>query len=58
MALVCALAGYLTETSLRRPPPGLPTIRAFQAAHATIARHWLTECLYAPGRTTTARTAT
>lgn len=45
MALVCALAGYLTETSLRPPPPGLPTIRAFQAAHATIARHWLTECL-------------
>lgn len=23
-ALVCALAGYLTETSLRPPPPGLP----------------------------------
>jgi aminoglycoside phosphotransferase (APT) family kinase protein len=44
-ALVCALAGYLTETSLRPPPPGLPTIRSFQAAHATIARHWLTECL-------------
>jgi aminoglycoside phosphotransferase (APT) family kinase protein len=44
-ALVCALAGYLTENSLRPPPPGLPTIRAFQAAHATIARRWLTECL-------------
>jgi Ser/Thr protein kinase RdoA (MazF antagonist) len=44
-ALVCALAGYLTETSLRPPPPGLPTIRAFQAAHATIARQWLAECL-------------
>jgi aminoglycoside phosphotransferase (APT) family kinase protein len=44
-ALVCALAGYLTETSLRPPPPGLPTIRAFQAAHATIARQWLTERL-------------
>jgi hypothetical protein len=44
-ALVCALAGYLTESSLRPPPPGLPTIRAFQAAHATIARHWLTERL-------------
>jgi aminoglycoside phosphotransferase (APT) family kinase protein len=44
-ALVCALAGYLTESSLRPPPPGLPTIRAFQAAHATIARRWLTECL-------------
>jgi aminoglycoside phosphotransferase (APT) family kinase protein len=44
-ALVCALAGYLTETSLRPPPPGLPTIRAFQAAQATITRHWLTERL-------------
>ena len=44
-ALVCALAGYLTETSLWPPPPGLPTIRAFQAAHAAIARHWLAECL-------------
>jgi hypothetical protein len=44
-ALVCALAGYLTESSLRPPPPGLPAIRAFQAAHATIARHWLTELL-------------
>jgi aminoglycoside phosphotransferase (APT) family kinase protein len=44
-ALVCALAGYLTESSLRPPPPGLPTIRAFQAAHATIARQWLTERL-------------
>jgi aminoglycoside phosphotransferase (APT) family kinase protein len=44
-ALVCALAGYLTVSSLRPPPPGLPTIRAFQAAHATIARHWLTQLL-------------
>jgi aminoglycoside phosphotransferase (APT) family kinase protein len=44
-ALVCALAGYLTESSLRPPPPGMPTIRAFQAAHATITRHWLTELL-------------
>jgi hypothetical protein len=44
-ALVCALAGFLTETSLRPPPPGLPTIRAFQAAQATIARQWLAERL-------------
>jgi aminoglycoside phosphotransferase (APT) family kinase protein len=44
-ALVCALAGYLTASSLRPPPPGLPTIRAFQAAHATIARRWLTQRL-------------
>jgi len=44
-ALVCALAGYLTERSLRPPPPGLPTIRAFQAAHAVIGRRWLAERL-------------
>ena len=44
-ALVCALAGYLTESSLQPPPPGLPTIRAFQGALATIARHWLTQRL-------------
>jgi Ser/Thr protein kinase RdoA (MazF antagonist) len=44
-ALVCALAGYLTERSLQPPPPGLPTIRAFQAAHATIARQWLNQRL-------------
>jgi aminoglycoside phosphotransferase (APT) family kinase protein len=44
-ALVCALAGYLTERSLQPPPPGLPTIRAFQAAQATITRRWLTERL-------------
>jgi hypothetical protein len=41
-ALVCALAGYLTERSLQPPPPGLPTVRAFQATQATIARQWLT----------------
>ena len=44
-ALVCALVGYLTERSLQPPPPGLPTIRAFQAAHATVARQWLTQRL-------------
>ena len=26
-AVVCALAGYFTERSLQRPPPGLPTVR-------------------------------
>jgi hypothetical protein len=43
--LVCATAGYLTEQSLRPPPPGLPTVRAFQAAQATIARGWLAELM-------------
>ena len=33
------------ESSLQPSLPGLPTIRAFQAAHATITRHWLTERL-------------
>jgi aminoglycoside phosphotransferase (APT) family kinase protein len=41
-SLVCALAGYLTERSLQPPPPGLPTVRAFQATQAVVARQWLT----------------
>jgi hypothetical protein len=44
-ALVCATAEYVTEQSLRPPPPGLPTVRAFQAAQATIARRWLAELI-------------
>jgi aminoglycoside phosphotransferase (APT) family kinase protein len=41
IALVAGLAGYLTERSLRPPPPGLPTVRAFQAAQGAVARRWL-----------------
>jgi hypothetical protein len=44
-ALVCGLAGYLTEVSLRPPPPGLPTVRAFQAALGAVTRRWLAELL-------------
>lgn len=44
-ALVCAMAGYLTERALRPPPPGLPTVREFQAAQAEIARDWLAALL-------------
>lgn len=44
-ALACAVAGYLTERSLLPPPPGLPTVREFQAAQATVARQWLAELL-------------
>jgi len=40
-AVVCALAGYFTERSLAPPPPGLPTVRRFQAAQAEVARRWL-----------------
>ena len=40
-AVVCAAAGYLTRQSLLPAPPGLPTLREFQAAQGDIARHWL-----------------
>jgi hypothetical protein len=40
-----ALAGYFTERSLRPPPPGLPTVRRFQAAQAEVALRWLATLL-------------
>jgi hypothetical protein len=40
-ALVAAFAGFLTQRSLAPPPPGLPTVRAFQAAQGSVARSWL-----------------
>jgi aminoglycoside phosphotransferase (APT) family kinase protein len=44
-ATVCALAGFFTEHSLRPPPPGIPTVREFQAAQGVIARRWLAALL-------------
>ncbi len=44
-AMVCALAGYFTERSLRPAPPGLPTARAFQAAQGEVARRWLRDLM-------------
>lgn len=44
-AVVCALAGYFTAGSLRPAPPGLPTLRSFQAAQAEVARRWLATLL-------------
>jgi len=44
-ALACGLVGYFTERALRPPPPGLPTVRAFQAAQGTVARRWLAELI-------------
>jgi hypothetical protein len=38
---VATLAGYFTRQSLLPPPPGLPTLRAFQAAQGSVARRWL-----------------
>jgi len=40
-AAVAAVVGYLTHRALQPPPPGLPTVRAFQAAQGVVAREWL-----------------
>jgi aminoglycoside phosphotransferase (APT) family kinase protein len=44
-AVVCALAGYFVASSLAPPPPGLPTLRAFQAAQAEVTLRWLATLL-------------
>jgi hypothetical protein len=44
-ALVCAVAGFFTEGSLQPPPPGLPTLRDFQAAQAEVSLRWLASLL-------------
>jgi hypothetical protein len=44
-AVVCAVAGYFTERSLQPPPPGLPTVRQFQAAQGEVTRRWLATLL-------------
>jgi hypothetical protein len=41
LSAACALAGYFTLGALQPPPPGLPTVRPFQAAQARVARAWL-----------------
>jgi hypothetical protein len=42
-AAVVAFAGYLVYYSLQPAPPGLPTLRAFQAAQGEIARQWIAD---------------
>ena len=39
--LVATITGYFLLQSLRPPPPGLPTVREFQAAQGAIALRWL-----------------
>jgi hypothetical protein len=41
LPLVCAVAGYFVCRSALPPPPGLPTVRAFQAAQGAVAQRWL-----------------
>ena len=40
-ALVCAVAGLWQEARRRPAPDGMPTVRAFQAAHGDAAMTWL-----------------
>lgn len=44
-SVLAAVAGFLTYSSLQSAPPGLPTVRAFQAAQGVEARRWLAERL-------------
>lgn len=39
--LLAALSGFFVAHSLRPPPPGLPTLRPFQAAQGEVAVAWL-----------------
>jgi hypothetical protein len=42
-AALCSLAGYFVVHALDPPPPGIPTVRAFQAAQGEVALRWLRE---------------
>jgi thiamine kinase-like enzyme len=42
-AVVASLTGFFLGHSRRPPPPGIPTVRAFQAAQGEIALAWLKE---------------
>jgi len=42
-AVIALMAGFFTWSALQPPPPGLPTLRAFQEAQGSIARRWLAE---------------
>ncbi len=42
-AVLAAITGYLLYRSRQPPPPGLPTVRAFQAAQGKVALAWLKE---------------
>jgi aminoglycoside phosphotransferase (APT) family kinase protein len=40
-AVVCAIAGFFVGEGLQPAPPGLPTLRPFQAAQGEVAQSWL-----------------
>jgi aminoglycoside phosphotransferase (APT) family kinase protein len=42
-AAIVAVAGFFTYQALQPAPPGLPTLRAFQAAQGVVAREWVAQ---------------
>jgi|SRR5581483_3613 len=42
-AAIVAMAGFFTYQALQGPPPGLPTLRPFQAAQGVVAREWVAQ---------------
>jgi Ser/Thr protein kinase RdoA (MazF antagonist) len=42
-AVLAGFAGYFADRARRPPPPGLPTVRAFQRAQAETVTSWLRE---------------
>ncbi len=44
-AILCSVAGYFVVRALDPPPPGLPTVRAFQAAQGEVSLVWLKDRL-------------
>jgi hypothetical protein len=40
---LAAVAGFFTHRAPEPPPPGLPTVRAFQAAQGIVARGWVAQ---------------
>jgi transposase InsO family protein len=44
-AVVCAMTGYFVVRALEPAPPGIPTVRGFQAAQGRVAIGWLRERL-------------
>jgi aminoglycoside phosphotransferase len=47
-AIATAVAGFFTYHATLPPPPGLPTLRAFQEAQGTVARRWIRQRLALP----------
>ncbi len=42
-AAIASMAGFFIHQSVQPPPPGLPTLRAFQAAQGAVACAWIAE---------------